>query len=118
MDKSFNRLLKNKSQNQCSLLWSPGAPADDWLPLPDALLLAVSADGTGPLGGPPAAAGAPEPSSAQLGAFTSTQFIHCKIRLAIFPSPARMSLSKLLLVESLAVTSQLETGKSLTFFTV
>jgi hypothetical protein len=69
---SFNRSLKNKSQNQCNLLWSLGAPADDWLPLPDALLLAVSADGTGPLG-PPAAGGAPEPSSAQLGAFTSTQ---------------------------------------------
>ncbi len=40
--------------------------------------------------------------------------VHCKNRLAIFPSPAGMSLTKL----SLAVTSLLGKGKSLTFFTV
>jgi hypothetical protein len=46
------------------------------------------------------------------------QRIHCKKRLEIFPSPDRMSQTKLSLDGKNFVTSQLGMGKSLTFFTV
>ncbi len=50
------------------------------------------------------------------------EMLHCKKRLAIFQSPAGMSLTKLSLAGNnlimTLVTSRLGTGKSLTFFTV
>jgi hypothetical protein len=51
------------------------------------------------------------------GILTCAKFIHCKKGIPIFLSPAGMPLPKLFLVgNNWLVTSQLGTGKSLTFF--
>ncbi len=66
-----------------------------------------------------AACWAQHPSRVPAQRFMCTsQNLHCKKRLAIFPSPSGMSLTKLSLAGNNLVISRLGTGKLQSFFTV